>query len=191
METNQVTVVRHGQTEWSAAGRHTGRTDIALTDEGEREATSAGRWLGDQHFDHVWTSPLRRARDTCRLAGYGAVATIHDDLVEWDYGRHEGRTRDEITTDEPGWDVWTFGARGGESVDDMQQRVDGVVARLLDAQGRTLIFAHGHMLRALAAAWVELPVTEGRRLPLDTAAIGVLGWYHDRRALVRWNLRPR
>lgn len=186
----QITVVRHGETEWSRAGRHTGRTDVALTEQGEANARRTGLALRDERFDRVWSSPLRRAADTCALAGFGDVATVYDDLVEWDYGEYEGRTRAEIIAGEPGWDVWTFGARGGESVDDLHRRVDGVVARLLDSPGHTLIFAHGHLLRALAAVWVELPITEGRRLLLDTAASGALGWYHDRRALIRWNVAP-
>lgn len=187
--TQQITVVRHGETEWSAAGRHTGRTDIALTEHGREEAAAVGGLLRGQQFDRVWTSPLRRAADTCALAGFGDRAEVYDDLVEWDYGAHEGQTRQEILADRPGWDVWTFGARDGESVAAMQARVDKVIARLLDAPGHTLIFAHGHLLRALAAAWIELPVIEGRRLLLDTAATGVLGWYHDRRALARWNVQ--
>lgn len=187
----RVTVVRHGQTEWSASGRHTGRTDIELTEQGRHDAGVVGARLGTQTFDRVWTSPLRRAADTCALAGYGDVAEPMDDLVEWDYGDYEGLVRAEIVADTPGWQVWTHGAPGGESVAAVQTRVDAVVARLLDAPGHTLIFAHGHLLRALAAAWVELGITEGRRLLLDTAATGTLGWYHGRRALAVWNIAPR
>ncbi|CAN5916625.1 hypothetical protein BH23ACT10_BH23ACT10_08620 [soil metagenome] len=124
------------------------------------------------------------------LAGYGDAAEVHDDLVEWDYGEHEGLTSAEIVSAVPGWQVWTHGATGGESADDVQARTSTIAARLLDAPGHTLIFAHGHLLRALAATWIELPVVEGRRLLLDTAAVGALGWYHDRRALARWNLQP-
>lgn len=185
-----ITVVRHGETEWSASGQHTGRTDIELTQRGRESAQRTGEFLRPEHFDRVWTSPLRRAYDTCVLAGFGDGAEVHDDLVEWDYGDYEGRRREEIIVGAPGWQVWTDGAPGGESVDQMQRRVEGVVAALLDLEGRTLIFAHGHLLRALAAAWVELPITEGRRMLLDTAAVGTLGWYHDRRALARWNVLP-
>lgn len=185
-----ITVVRHGATEWSETGQHTGRTDIPLTAAGEAAAARTGRWLDAQTFDRVWTSPLQRAARTCALAGYGDAADIHDDLVEWDYGEYEGRTSADIIEALPGWQVWTHGAPGGESVDDVQRRVDGVVDRLLGAPGHTLIFAHGHILRAVAAAWIELPVTEGRRLLLDTAAVGTLGWYHRRRALARWNVLP-
>jgi len=185
-----VVVIRHGETEWSAAGRHTGATDIELTERGRADARAAGAWLRRLRYDRVWASPLRRAHDTCALAGYGDVAEINPDLVEWDYGAYEGLTRAEIVAGDPDWLVWTHGAPGGESPADVQQRVDRVVSRLLDAGGRTLIFAHGHLLRALAARWVEQPVTEGRRLLLDTGGVGELGWYHDRRALARWNLAP-
>lgn len=186
----QITVVRHGATEWSETGQHTGRTDIPLTSGGEAAATRTGRWLADQHFDRVWTSPLQRAARTCELAGYGDVAEVHDDLVEWDYGDYEGRTSKDIVAESPGWQVWTGGAPGGESVADVQRRVSGIVSRLREEPGHTLIFAHGHILRAIGADWIELTVTEGRRLLLDTAAVGRLGWYHDRRALACWNLLP-
>lgn len=190
-ETTQlVVVVRHGETEWSATGRHTGITDIALTERGREDARAAGAWLGQMTFDRVWCSPLRRAHDTCTLAGYGDAAEIDADLGEWNYGEYEGLTRSEILANDPGWLVWTHGAPGGESPKQVQERTDRVVSRLLDAGGRTLIFAHGHLLRALATRWVEQPVTEGRRLLLDTGAAGELGWYHGRRALARWNLVP-
>jgi probable phosphoglycerate mutase len=186
----RVVVVRHGETEWSRTGRHTGRTDVALTTRGRKDAALAGEWLGGQRFDRVLTSPLRRAADTCELAGYGDVAEAVDDLVEWDYGEHEGRTSDEILSQDPDWQIWTRGAETGESVEQMQQRVTRLNERVLSFEGRTLIFAHGHLLRALAAAWIQLPVTEGRRLLLDTGAVGELGWYHRRRALAHWNLTP-
>lgn len=183
----RIVLVRHGRTEWSAAGRHTGRTDIPLTEEGRRDAVAVGERLRGRAFTAVWTSPLRRAADTCALAGYGAVAEVVGDLVEWDYGELEGRTNAEIVAEQPGWQVWTHGARGGETVESVQERADRLVDRLVNLEGTALIFAHGHLLRALAARWIELPVTEGRRLLLDTAATGELGWYHGRRALARWN----
>jgi broad specificity phosphatase PhoE len=189
-QSQQITVVRHGETSWSATGQHTGRTDIELTERGRESATRAGGMLRSERFDRVWTSPLRRAHDTCTLAGFGDDASVHDELMEWDYGEYEGRTRQQIVVDAPGWQVWTDGVPGGESVEQVQQRVNGVVEELLDLPGHTLIFAHGHLLRALAAAWIELPITEGRRLLLDTAALGTLGWYHGRRALARWNVLP-
>lgn len=187
----RITVVRHGETEWSASGQHTGRTDIELTARGRESAGRTGELLRSEHFDRVWTSPLRRAYDTCALAGYADHAEVHDELVEWDYGDYEGLRRDEIVTQAPDWQVWTDGAPGGESVEQVQERVSGVVQQLRRLEGHTLLFAHGHLLRALAAAWVELSITEGRRLLLDTSAIGTLGWYHDRRALARWNVLPR
>ena len=186
----RIMVVRHGQTTWSKSGQHTGRTDVALTTRGEDDARRVGAWLHRQHFDRVFTSPLRRAADTCEKAGYGDVAQVDADLVEWDYGEYEGRTTAEVMAEEPNWQIWTHGATQGESVEQMQRRVETVRDRLLDLGGRTLIFAHGHMLRALAAAWIELPVTEGRRVLLDTGAVGELGWYHERRALALWNYTP-
>lgn len=187
----RIVVVRHGETRWSAAGRHTGSTDVELTAAGRRDAQQVGALLRRSSFDRVWASPLSRAHQTCELAGYIDVATVDENLVEWDYGVYEGLTREQIVARDPGWQVWTHGAPGGESVVAVQRRVDRVVERLLDAAGRTLIFAHGHLLRALAARWIEQEVTEGRRLLLDTSAVGELGWYHQRRALVRWNLRAQ
>ena len=183
-----IIAARHGQTEWSASGQHTGRTDIALTAEGEAQAERLGRWLADERFDHVWTSPLQRAAETCRLAGFGDRAEVVEDLQEWDYGEYEGRTRTDIHGEDPGWDVWTSGAPGGESVEQMAARVQRLVGRLGDTSGRVLLFAHGHLLRSLACAWIDLPIRAGARLPLDTAAMGHLGRYHGRRALHRWNV---
>lgn len=189
--TQRVVVVRHGQTQWSAAGQHTGSTDVELTDGGRRDARDVGELLRRSSYDRVWSSPLRRAHETCELAGYGDTAVIDDDLVEWDYGDYEGLTREQIVKNDPDWQVWTRGAPGGESVAAVRRRVDRVVERLLSADGRTLIFAHGHLLRALAARWIEQEVTEGRRLLLDTSAVGELGWYHERRALARWNIHAQ
>jgi broad specificity phosphatase PhoE len=189
-DTQRIVVVRHGETEWSRTGRHTGRTDVPLTDGGRHDAQRVGQWLGTETFDRVLTSPLQRAADTCALAGFGEVAEVDPTLVEWDYGEYEGRRSEEILAEQPDWQIWTHGAAEGETVERMQGRVTEVCERLLDLDGRTLVFAHGHFLRALAAAWIELPVTEGRRLLLDTGATGELGWYHRRRALANWNVRP-
>ena len=189
-ERQRITVVRHGQTEWSRSGQHTGRSNIALTRDGEEDAKRVGAWLRGRTFDNVCTSPLKRAADTCALAGYGDVAEVVDDLMEWDYGEYEGRTNAEVVAEQADWQIWTHGSNEGESVYQMETRVRGVTRWLLDLEGSTLLFAHGHFLRALAASWMELPVTEGRRVLLDTGAIGELGWYHGRRALARWTFTP-
>lgn len=186
----RIMMIRHGETEWSKTGQHTGRSDIALTDNGQEDARRLGRWLEGQSFDHVFTSPLRRAADTCELAGWKDQAEVYDDIMEWDYGEYEGRTSKEVMAEDPDWQIWTHGSTEGESVEQMQTRVEGVCERLLNLEGQTLIFAHGHLLRALAASWIELSVTEGRRLLLDTGAVSELGWYHERRALSLWNYTP-
>lgn len=180
-------VVRHGETSWSAAGRHTGRTDVPLTARGEAQARSLGPALAGRRFTAVLSSPLTRARDTCRLAGLPG-AEIIDDLAEWDYGDAEGRTTWQMRQERPGWSIWTHGAPGGESADALSTRVDRVLARLLDGHGEVAVVSHGHLLRALAARWLELPVVEGRRLPLETGATGELGWDHGTRALAAWNV---
>lgn len=182
-----IVLARHGETSWSAKGRHTGRTDVPLTERGEAQARKLRATLAGRGFTAVWSSPLSRARETCRLAGLSG-AEIVADLVEWDYGEAEGRTTAELRQTQPDWSIWTHGAPGGESVDAVSTRVDRVVARLLEAEGEVAVVAHGHVLRALAARWLELPVLEGRRLPLETGAIGELGWDHGARALASWNL---
>lgn len=185
-----ITVVRHGATEWSKTGQHTGRSNIPLTPDGEEDAKKLGVWLDGREFDNVYTSPLKRAQDTCNLAGWGDRAIVHDDLMEWDYGEFEGRTNAEVVAERPNWQIWTHGSHEGETVYQMETRIRRVTQWLLDHEGTTLLFAHGHFLRALAASWMELPVTEGRRVLLDTGAVGELGWYHGRRALARWNFTP-
>ena len=145
-----------------------------------------GRHLGGRRFALVLTSPLQRARETCRLAGYGEVAQIEANLCEWDYGDYEGRTTDEIRESVPGWTIWTHPVPGGETAADVTSRLDRVVARCREAD-RALVFAHGHSLRALAARWIGLPVTDGRHLRLDTATISVLGWERESAVILRWN----
>jgi probable phosphoglycerate mutase len=183
----QLWLVRHGETEWSRAGRHTGRTDLPLTPEGERQALALGPWLAVARFALVLTSPLRRARDTCRLAGYGDVARVDPDLAEWDYGRYEGMTSGEIRRVDPGWTIWTGAVPGGETAEQVAARADRVVARAVDAGGDALVFAHGHLLRVLAARWLGLEPAEGRRLALDPATIGILGHERAARVVRMWN----
>jgi broad specificity phosphatase PhoE len=180
-------LARHGETAWSAFGRHTGRTDIPLSDRGRREAGLLGARLGAQRFVRVFTSPLRRAADTCRLAGFGDVAEPRDDLVEWDYGAYEGRTTPEIRAERPGWLLWTDGASGGESAAEVGVRADRMLAELRGIDGDVAVFAHGHVLRVLAARWLGLPPSEGRLLALGTTAIGVLGYERGLPVILNWN----
>lgn len=182
-------LLRHGATEWSTDGRHTGRTDIALTPEGIEQARTAGELLGGQPFALVLTSPLVRARHTCELAGYGADAVIDEDLLEWDYGDYEGLTTPQIREHAPGWTVFTGSVPGGESLEQVATRVDRVIRRVRSADGNSLVVAHGHVLRVLAARWCELDPIEGRRLPLETATISVLGWEHEAPGIRLWNAR--
>ena len=182
-------LVRHGETEWSASGRHTGRTDIPLTDEGIRQARALGRHLAGRSFALVLTSPLSRAADTCGLAGYGDVAQLSEDLLEWNYGQAEGRTTAEMRAQHPGWSVWTGGPPGGETVDEVGRRTDRVIARALEVSGEVALFAHAHVLRILAARWLGLPPDDGRLFALGPASLSVLGWEREGRVISRWNDR--
>jgi probable phosphoglycerate mutase len=179
--------VRHGETEWSRAGRHTGRTDIPLTDTGRAEARRLAGVLARRTFSRVVCSPLQRAVETARLAGFGDRAELDDDLREWDYGAFEGRTRLDIAREIPGWTVWSGPMTGGESLDELGARADRVIARLLPAGGDVLVFSHGHLLRVIAARWLEAAPVFGSRLELWTATISELGWEHERRVVEAWN----
>ena len=178
-------LVRHGETEWSRTGRHTGSTDVPLTAAGERSARELGARLESTDFADVVTSPLQRAHRTAELAGF-PDARVEPRLVEWDYGDYEGITTPEIRETEPEWTVWTHGALGGETVEQMSARMDAVLADV-DVEGHTLVVAHGHTLRALTARWLRLPVREGRHFKLDTATISVLGFERDVPVITRWN----
>jgi len=182
-------LIRHGETAWSRSGRHTGRTDIPLTAQGERQAALLGRKLAGREFALVLSSPLRRARETCRLAGYGGVAREEPDLREWDYGAYEGRTTAQLREETPGWTIWAAGVRDGESVDQVGARGDRVIARGAEVEGDVALFAHGHVLRILAARWLGLPAAGGRYLALDAASLSVLGHEHEQRVIQRWNER--
>jgi broad specificity phosphatase PhoE len=183
---DEVWLVRHGETEWSRDGRHTSTTDLPLTDEGRRVAETLHDRLAHEAFALVLTSPRRRARDTADLAGRDD-AQVDDDLVEWDYGDFEGRTSEEIRETYPGWTIWQGPVPGGETADQVSARLDRVVGRCRATEGRVLLFGHGHALRALAARWLELPVTDGRHLRLDTATVSVLGWERETPVVLRWN----
>lgn len=180
-------VVRHGETEWARAGRHTGRTDIPLTDAGEAAARKLADRLAGRPFAEVWTSPLVRARRTAELAGFGEQAVAVDDLVEWDYGDDEGRTTPEIRMDRPGWFIWRDGPRNGETLAAIASRADRVIERALSADGDVLVFAHGHLLDVLAARWVGIDPSLGRIFYLDPATVSRLGWHHENRVIQEWN----
>lgn len=182
----RVWIVRHGETEWSRSGQHTGRTDLPLTPEGERQAEALGRALAGRRFALVLTSPRRRARDTCRIAGFAAEAQEDPDLAEWDYGEYEGMTRREIEQRDPGWTIWTHRVPGGETGDQVAARADRIVAKAA-AAGDALLFSHGHLLRVLAARWLGLPLEEGRRFALDPATLGILGAEREARVVRIWN----
>lgn len=186
----RIFLVRHGQTEWSRTGRHTGRTDLALEPEGRRQAEAVGVLLGGHAFALVLASPLRRAAETCRLAGYGTAAEPCPDLLEWDYGSYEGLTGDQIRGERPGWTLWEDGVPGGETAADVGRRADRVVARAREAAGDTLCVAHGHVLRVLAARWTGLPPAGGRLLALGAGSVSVLGWERETPVVERWNQRP-
>ena len=182
----EVWLVRHGETEWSRDHRHTSTTDLPLTEDGAQVARSLGPTL-DRDFALVLTSPRRRARDTAELAGHGA-AEVDDDLAEWAYGDYEGVTTDEIREKVPDWTVWTHPSPGGESAGEVAIRLGRVVDRVREVPGRTLVFGHGHALRALTALWLGLPVTDGRLFRLDTATLSVLGLERETSVLLKWNV---
>ena len=184
----EIVLVRHGETHWSRAGKHTGRTDVPLTERGRRQAEAIRAVLGERRFELVLTSPLERAAETCRLAGYGDLAVRSADLVEWDYGAYEGRTTTDIRTERPGWTLWRDGVPDGETPAAVGVRADRVLELLLAATGDALVFAHGHFLRVLAARWLGLEPSEGRLFALDPATISVLGHEREAPVICRWNI---
>ena len=182
-------LVRHGETEWSLSGKHTSTTDLPLTAHGREQAQALVPTLAEGRFAKVLTSPRQRARVTCDIAGLGAVATIDDDLVEWDYGSYEGRTSQEIHVERPDWSLWTDGCPGGESPAQIAARLDRLLARVATIEGDVAIFAHGHVLRVLALRYLGWPMPMGAQLGLDTATLCKLGGTPGRPALVTWNTR--
>jgi broad specificity phosphatase PhoE len=184
----EVVLVRHGETDWSREGRHTGRTDVPLTEHGREQAAAVGRALQGKRFARALTSPLARSHETCRLAGFGDVAVDQRDLVEWDYGAYEGRTTLDIRRERPGWTLWTDGVPEGETVEEVGRRADRVLAEIASAgDGDVIVFAHGHMLRVLAARWLGLEPAAGALFALDPATMSVLGHERETRVLRRWN----
>jgi len=181
-----VVVVRHGETEWSRTGRHTGRSDIPLTENGERQARAVGEALRGREFALVVSSPLIRARETARLAGF--EPELRDDLAEWDYGEYDGLTTPQIREQVPDWTIWGYGAVGGESVEQLAARADRVVAELLAVDGDVLVFSHGHFLRVLTARWLELGAADGRLFALDSGTLSTLGFEREQRVIRSWNV---
>ena len=188
-----VVLVRHGETEWSLSGQHTGLTDIPLTKRGREEAQLLEPLLSGADFVLVLSSPLQRARETCELAGLGDRMRIDPDLVEWDYGDYEGLTPRQIQRKAPNWMLFTDGCPGGESPEQVGARVDRLIRRIQTVAGRVALFAHGHLLRVFAARWIGLPPSGGRHFLLNTSTVGVLSYYRGTPAVKRWNapIKPK
>jgi broad specificity phosphatase PhoE len=183
-------LVRHGETEWSLSGAHTSRTDIPLTAHGRKRAEELRDYLKGTNFDAVFESPMQRAKETCEIAGFGDRAVVENGLKEWDYGVYEGKTTKEIQAEIPGWSVWKNEIVGGETVEHVGERADGVIARALAAApagGKVALFAHAHILRILAARWIGLPATGGSMLALGTGSVSVMGWERETRVIASWN----
>ena len=185
-----IVLVRHGETEWSRSGQHTSRTDLPLIEEGRERAEALGPLLARWDFSLVLTSPLRRARETCELAGFGPRAEVCEDLLEWDYGDYEGLTTPQIREQRPDWSLWVDGCPDGEQPEEVGARADRALARLRGAGGNALAFAHGHILRVTAARWIELPPAGGARLGLRAGAISVLGHERETEVIQLWNDAP-
>ena len=181
-------LIRHGETEWSRSGAHTGRTDLPLTEAGRANAAAIGRWLAGRPFALVLASPLLRARETCHLAGYGDLAQVDPNLCEWDYGDYEGRTTTQIQTERPGWSLWDDGVPHGETIAQVAARAEAVLARALAVDGDAALFAHGHILRILTARWLALDPRCGRLFALGTASVSKLGYERETRVISCWNL---
>jgi broad specificity phosphatase PhoE len=183
----EIVLVRHGETEWSVSGQHTGKTDIPLTDKGRRQGRLLGGRLAERSFDLVLTSPLARAIETCELAGFGNQAKRDDDLVEWDYGAYEGRKTVDIREEVPGWTVWTHGAPEGEDAADVGARVDRVIERIRAQEGDAAVFAHGHLLRVFTARFLDMPPEHGAAFGLSTCTVSVLGYERENPVMWLWN----
>ncbi len=188
MEKFDLYLVRHGETAWTLTDQHTGLTDLPLTAHGVEQAKGLQKRLQPYSFDHVFTSPLQRAKETCKLAGYLDRATIDPDLVEWNYGKYEGLTTAEILAANPSWDIFRDGVPEGETLSAIGARADRVLARVLALEGTTVLFSSGHFLRILAARYLGLPPSEGRLLLLNPASLSILGYEHIHPVIAAWNL---
>jgi broad specificity phosphatase PhoE len=186
----RIVIVRHGETEWSASGQHTSRTDLPLIDAGSEQARALGRMLRSHDFALVLSSPLRRALETAEVAGFANAVKISDDLHEWNYGEYEGLTTPQIMSARPDWWLWRDGCPGGEQPSEVGARADRVLARAEEVDGEVLIFGHGHILRVISARWLECPVAFGARLALSAGSLSALGFERKTRVLRLWNLVP-
>jgi probable phosphoglycerate mutase len=184
----EIVPVRHGETEWSLSGQHTGRTDIPLTEHGREQARALAPTLAAWHFSLVLCSPLQRARETCELAGLGELAELCDDLREWDYGDYEGLTTPQIRERNPDWVLWRDGCPGGETPAQVGARADRVLARLRSADGDAAAFAHGHILRVVTSRWIAMEPAAGARFALKAGAVSVLGFERETEVISRWNV---
>jgi len=190
---SQVYLVRHGETAWSKSGRHTGRTEVSLSEQGEADARRLAPWMARVRFSGVFASPRGRAQRTCELAGLGTASQTDPELAEWDYGEFEGLSSAEILGRNPKWNLFADGCPGGESPAQVSARADRVIARVRSLDGIVALFSHGHFGRVLAARWATLPVRAGERLQLDTASVGIFGYEHANPAapvISLWNARP-
>ena len=183
-------LIRHGETEWSRSGAHTGRTDLPLTEQGRANALALGCLLAGRRFALVLASPLQRALETCRLAGFGDAAQVDPDLREWDYGDYEGRSTPDIRRERPDWWLWSDGVPNGETVEMVAARAERVIARATGADGDVALFAHGHILRILTARWLGLTPDCGRLFAMGTASVSTLGYERETRVITRWNRQP-
>ena len=191
MPIQELYLIRHGETEWSLNGRHTGTTDIPLTENGRRVAKLLAAALAKEKFALVLTSPLKRARETCELAGFGGRAEIDRDLMEWNYGAYEGLAPEEIHAQAPGWMIFTDGCPGGETPEQVGARVDRVIAKVRAVEGHAALFAHGHIFRVFAARWLALPAAAGSHFLFDTATLNILSYYRGIPAVRCWNAKLR
>jgi probable phosphoglycerate mutase len=187
MPSQRVCLIRHGETEWTLNGRHTGTTDIPLTENGRRVARQWNPVLRRYTFELVLTSPMQRARETCELAGLGDQAEVDCDLKEWNYGEYEGLTPEQIYARRPTWMIFTDGCPGGESPTQVQERLDRVIARVRGVRGNVALFSHGHFLRSFGARWLGFRAEEGRLFVLEPATVSVMGYYRDVPAVLGWN----
>lgn len=185
----KVMVIRHGDTEWSLKGLHTSHTDLPLTENGRKEASLLSGPFKQYDFKAVFCSPLKRARETCQLAGGGDNVIIDNDLTEWDYGRFEGLTTEQIEKEMPNWDLFKDGCPGGESPEEVSTRVDRMIKKIQAIDGDVAVFSHGHLSRVFATRWINQPIQNSHMFVLDTATLNVLGAYHDDPAIVRWNAK--
>lgn len=184
---NQIFLIRHGETEWSRTGQHTGNTDLPLTEHGRRQGEALGTFFAGRTFARVLSSPLRRAYETCQLAGFADVAERTDDLKEWNYGIYEGKKTIEIQKSEPGWSIWRTTVPEGESLEEVAVRTRRVIQSVSGVEGDVALFAHGHVLRILIASWLGLAARDGRLFALGAGSISILGWEHSTQVLEQLN----